>query len=382
MKHRFIITAVMCSTAISFAQEATLKGKTDYHSLEDATGRAIEAKILYVGDQWTYLQRSFKKPQRIRLNLLSDSSRELLNQWNATYGTGLSADELRLVAKIAYASSPAQPLVVDPDPAKQWKLNNTFSDEFNAKKLDEEKWSRNLHPWGERAWRADNVWQKKGHLFIQAKYDRHTTKKGDEYFYTLGILQSNQKTTYGYFEARIKGCSRFPGLCPAFWLYSNGKDLSPEHPHITYSEIDIVEMLQRGYDPVQKRKTGPKHIDCNLHTREMIDGVETWRRPQHWPEVCRNVYNAPWNPSDDFHLYACENTPEKITWYIDGIKVAESPNHNWHLPMSVTLTMELRPPLIAWAGDDGRAPVPEESVKDGFPTHMEVDYVRCWTLAE
>ncbi|VGO12771.1 Kappa-carrageenase [Pontiella desulfatans] len=235
-----------------------------------------------------------------------------------------------------------------------------------------------MRPWGERAWRPENVWQKSGRLFVQAKYEPHQDRKGREFFYTCGIAQSHEKTTYGYFEASIKGCSRFPGLCPAFWLYSNGKEISPDHPHITYSEIDIIEMLQGGYDPVKKEKTGPSHMDCNLHTREMIDGVETWRRPQHWPEVCRNVHTAPWDPRDDFHIYACENTPEKITWYIDGIKVAESPNHNWHLPMTLTLTMELRPPLIAWAGVDGREPVPEASTPEGFPTHMEVDYVRSW----
>ena len=46
---------------------------------------------------------------------------------------------------------------------------------------------------------------------------------------------------------------------------------------------------------------------------------------------------------------------------------------------SVTLTMEARPPLIAWAGEDGREPVPEAATAEGFPTGMAVDYVRSWT---
>ena len=73
---------------------------------------------------------------------------------------------------------------------------------------------------------------------------------------------------------------------------------------------------------------------------------------------------------NDYHVYACENTPEKITWYIDGEKIAEEENLYWHLPMSVTLTMELRPPLIRFGGVDGREPVAEASTPAGFPTEM------------
>ncbi|QBG45883.1 glycosyl hydrolase family protein [Verrucomicrobia bacterium S94] len=356
-----------------------LKGKDHFHTLENLSGRTIEARILYVGNHWAYLQHGFRKPVRFERTRLSESSNLLLDQWADAFMETLNADELKLVVDIAKTACKGKPLLVDPDPASDsWKLNETFSDEFNARTLDEKKWNRNLRPWGERAWRSENVWQTKGRLFIQAKWDPHRDRRGNEYFYTCGIAQSYEKTTYGYFEASIKGCSRFPGLCPAFWLYSNGREKNPDYPHITYSEIDIIEMLQGGFDPVKREKTGPSHMDCNLHTREIIDGKETWRRPQHWPEVCRNVWDAPWDPRDDFHVYACENTPEKITWYIDGIKVAESPNHNWHLPMTLTFTMELRPPLIDWAGEDGRVPVPENATRDGFPTHMEVDYVRSW----
>jgi len=72
--------------------------------------------------------------------------------------------------------------------------------------------------------------------------------------------------------------------------------------------------------------------------------------------------------------------PRSLIKYLDGVQVAEKKNLYWHLPMSVTFTMEARPQLIAWAGVDGRVPVPEAATPDGFPTEMEVDYVRCWIL--
>ncbi|MFG0254421.1 MAG: kappa-carrageenase [Rhodopirellula sp. JB053] len=271
-----------------------------------------------------------------------------------------------------------QPYLREADPSKVWVLDRRFSDEFDARRIDRSKWITDMRPWGERAWSSDNLRLNAGSLFIRARYAPHR-HRGNEYFYKLGILQSQQKTTYGYFEARIKGCSRFPGLCPAFWLYSNGREKNPKYPKVTYSEIDIVEMLQGVWDSDKEEFTSPNHIDCNLHTRVLDEsGKEVWVRPQHLPEVCKHEFDAPWDPRDEYHVYACENTPEKITWYIDGEKVAEEENLYWHLPMSVTLTMELRPPLIAWAGQDGRVPVPSESTREGFPTEMAVDYVRCW----
>ena len=146
-----------------------------------------------------------------------------------------------------------QPVLVNPDPAKTWILDERFSDEFNTAAVDEEKWEKDLRPWGERAWSSDNVFQRNGSLVIRAHYEPHLAR-GQQYFYKLGVLRSREKATYGYFEARIKGCSRFPGLCPAFWLYSHGKDNNLKYPKVTYSEIDIVELQQGLYVKDLKRE--------------------------------------------------------------------------------------------------------------------------------
>ena len=45
--------------------------------------------------------------------------------------------------------------------------------------------------------------------------------------------------------------------------------------------------------------------------------------------------------------------------------------------MRVTLSLGLRHPHIGWVGQDMK-PVPQAATADGFPTHMEVDYVRVW----
>jgi len=271
------------------------------------------------------------------------------------------------------------PFQVDPSPDQQWELLSDFSDEFNAEKIDPERWDIHHRPWGDRAWRSHNVWQTEGNLILQAQYHPHRGKNNNRYYYTTGMLQSQQQITYGYFEARVKAADIFPGFTTAFWLYSNGSR-NPDYPHITYAEIDIVELLQGLWNRETRKNNKPNYIDCNLHTREIQNGKEIWRRPEQWPEICENHYEAPFDPRDGFHIYACENTPEKITWFIDGIAVASVTNHNWHLPMTVTLNLEPRPPLIRWGkpGEEDRVPVRRASKSKGFPITAEVDYIRVW----
>ncbi|MEM0964961.1 MAG: kappa-carrageenase [Verrucomicrobiota bacterium] len=384
-------------------EEISPPSKDAFHTLTDTSGRSIEARILHVDEVTAFIRRENGGDFELQLEMLDPSSRQLVAQWQTNYAHLTTETQLAYLRSLSEPPETVEeestvdqnvdtpqttvdgdplPYLDNPDPTANWRLVDDFSDEFEGGYIDERKWFRFMRPWGERAWTPDNVWQEDGTLKIQAVYEPHTDSQGREFFYKLGILQSQTKTTYGYFEARIKGCSRFPGLCPAFWLYSNRGETNPDYPDVTYSEIDIVELQQGLYNPGLKRRVDVNYIDLNLHARIMEDGEEIWLRPNGVPELCRGGWEAPWDPRDDFHVYAVENTPEKITWYIDGEKMAEKENHYWHLPMNITLTMELRPPLIAWAGDGKRLPVPEAATPDGFPTHMEVDYVRTWVRDE
>lgn len=196
-------------------------------------------------------------------------------------------------------------------------------------------------------------------------------------------MARNDKTiTYGYFEARIKGCSRYPGACPSFWLYSIGPQnryQASDGETVAYSEIDIVELQQCEFDFETKKHFPVTRIDCNLHTVLMKDGNRIWSRPNNNPELCKTHFDAPWDPREEYHVYAVKNTREEIVWYIDGKEVGRKPNLYWHLPMHITLSLGLRYPFVTYANDQ-MAPVPNETTADGFPTHMSVDYVRVWRL--
>ena len=256
-----------------------------------------------------------------------------------------------------------------------WQMKGAFCDEFNGTEIDPRLWNHEPPSWGPWTWSKDNAVVKDGNLVLRMTHEPHTRKNGPNLFYKSGIIRSHLKRTYGYYEARIKGCSLFPGACPAFWIYSDGRATEGE---VRYCEIDFVELQMNELNRETGERDSVHHIDMNLHLRLADkDGNVRWVRPGTDPDLCKNAWVAPWDPRDDFHVYGCDVTPETIVWYIDGQEVARRPNQYWHLPMNLTLSLGLRHPHIGWVGMDMR-PNPQAATAEGFPTEMEVDYVRVW----
>ncbi len=99
------------------------------------------------------------------------------------------------------------------------------------------------------------------------------------------------------------------------------------------------------------------------------------------PKICKTEFEVDWNPEDDYHIYACENRPDSILFYIDNIRVGAKPNYYWHIPMTVKVSMGIRTPYERYeAWDRFAVPTTEEEAKEaGFPTTMYVDYMRTYT---
>jgi len=275
------------------------------------------------------------------------------------------------------APDPGPQIDVPGAPAGQsgeWSLVSDVSDEFEATKVNPVKWNNQPGSWGAWSWDEKNTYQEDGKLFIQMVHEPHL-RNSTRLFYKSGILRSHQQMTYGYYEVRMKGCSLFPGACPAFWIYSDGRQYTGE---VRYCEVDFVELQMNQLNHETGKRDPVEHIDMNLHLR-LADGKGgvKWVRPGTDPELCENSWMAPWDPREDFHVYGCDVSPESIVWYIDGEEVARKPNQYWHLPMNVTLSLGLRYPHIGWVGQDIK-PVPQNATAEGFPTSMEVDWVRVW----
>lgn len=223
-----------------------------------------------------------------------------------------------------------------------WVLVSNMSDEFDASALDESKWTDTIASWGNWSWNPRNVSVSAGRLHLTMTYTPHWDA-GHWKYYDSGIVRSRNAIEYGYFEARIRGAKRFPGVAPAFWA-SQSRGMRGKR-----TEIDFVELTQG---------PNPNRIDTNTHVFLYPGLSQPIHESHHWI--------ASFNPTEGFHVYGCEWTDMWIRWYVDGKLVRSRQNAYWHQPLVINLSMGLRRPLLKSPSDLG------------FPTEMEVDYIRVW----
>ncbi|MCG8582378.1 MAG: family 16 glycosylhydrolase, partial [Bacteroidales bacterium] len=289
---------------------------------------------------------------------------------------------------------------------QNWELLPDFSDEFDNTAIDwQDKWSKSSNLPNVSAWKWDNTNNaaiNNGVVELTMRHNENNVSDGGTYFKS-GIIQSQAKTCYGYYEARIKG-SAIPetsnpssykydwygrGCCPAFWLWSFDES-QPVHngKAVRYSEIDIVEIQQ--FDYYQNTQYRIKDLDLNLHT--IVDG--NWVRPKDDPDKQKNHFLMTEDPTLGFHTYAVENRPDSIFWYVDGELVAAQKNLYWHLDMNVTVSLGVRVPFVkfsnnAWSvvnpENDARAKAKLDALYDetvnpdpAGTTKMHLDYIRTW----
>ena len=259
-----------------------------------------------------------------------------------------------LLVALSHFSNGQQPVS---DPSGSWQLLTNYSDEFNGTTLDNTLWDNNINSWGAWSWDQQNVYLQNGTMHIRMINEKHV-RGLDTFYFKSGAARQKLEITYGYFEARVKGCPKWPGVCPAFWMYSVNQ---PVTNGVKYNEIDFMEIQQRPYNL--------RKIDCDLHLERVINGNVERTDP-------KLEYNAPFDPNDGFHVYGCNVTPTTISMYIDGVFVGSHVNDYYSLPMRVIFSMGLRPPLMVYV-NGVKTPIPIEN-EPGFPTEMEVDYVRVW----
>ncbi|TYK66269.1 family 16 glycosylhydrolase [Colwellia echini] len=297
------------------------------------------------------------------------------------------------------------PTLVDGN-ASDWQFIPERSDEFNSASLDTTKWENDPEDFGPWSWRPENVKiTDDGKLRLTMDYEEHTAQRWGktdgvnarvdvDMFYTSGMIRVNSVQTYGYYEAKIRGTHTFPGNSPAFWVYSNGQDRAAAGMNPTkegdpiYSEVDFVELQQAEYSDVTgvQKQDSAEIIDMNLHAiyqDEHGDPVEV-RPHNNLQHLSQNKIIADFDPRDDFHIYGTEISEDYVIWYIDGEEVARKANLYWHLPMRVTLSLGLRTPHVTYNNCPNnlpRCPVADNATQTGYPTNMDVDWVRVYKRA-
>lgn len=241
--------------------------------------------------------------------------------------------------------------------AQQWHM--VWSDEFEGDGLiDASKWEYQVGAsgWGNKelqfytAERTENVRRESGRLVIEARREDYQGAA-----YTSGRIRTRGKADWLY--GRIEVSARLPaglGTWPAIWMLATNSDYgNGGWPDM--GEIDIMEAV--GHDP------GKTH--SAIHTNALNHSLGTN------PFATRSVPTS----TTEFHVYALEWTPNRITTFVDGVPnlVFDRNGADWRRwpfdrPFHLILNIAVGG---TWGGAQGVNP-------DAFPTRMEVEYVRVY----
>ena len=235
---------------------------------------------------------------------------------------------------------------------KKWEL--TFSEDFEGKKLDPQKWLTKLF-WGEALlnnsyslasdshWYTDgnNITIDKGILKIVTRKEKASGLSWDskfgfvpkEFDYTSGVISTGNsfRQQHGRFEAKIK-LSSLEGIYHAFWLV--GDKMLPE--------IDICKKKGEGSSSLQ--------------------GAFFWENGSKKPGKSITSIGG-LSLDSDFYILGVEWDDQKITWKINDVPFKVETNN---LPKGAVY-------IVFSSGVNGK-------IDDSkLPITFEVDWVKCWS---
>ncbi len=285
-----------------------------------------------------------------------------------------------------------------PGSAANWVL--TFSDEFTGTTLNHTTWATeygfdtdcvvatppppatptycNRSNNDEREWYVDDAPRvENGVLKLEARKEclsaqsphNYPPYSCDNFPYLSGMVSTHDRFSqlYGYFEARIKILDG-EGFWPAFWLIPQlPRTPSPEVEYFWPPEIDILE--NRGQQP------NVAFMNQHYSGEYPVPGskLNNW---SHGGASSGN-YEAPSSLATDFHVYAVDWEPDRITWYVDGVERFHStynlPPGEISLPeypgdMQIILNLAVGGSFVGYQ-------LPPDT---RLPAAVEVDYVRVY----
>lgn len=259
--------------------------------------------------------------------------------------------------------------------AAGWEL--VFSDEFNGKELDRDKWATryiydnelcDTFPKNEEQQRyTDNRTHvlRDGHLELIARKVASTGKLDFE----SGMVRSYDTFYYGYYEARVK-TPKAIGTWPAFWMaVDRDKDGNISWP----PEIDVFDNANNGRD------ASATTIYSGGVDSDEGDGPQGGQVV--WADKGmdrKGVFHVKKPLTGAWHTYGMLWTPHKLTLWLDG-KMVYTKSYKWvdndgklAGPAHVLLNLAVGGP---WAGRFGiQAKL--------FPQTFLIDYVRVCQLTD
>ena len=287
--------------------------------------------------------------------LMSSSSEE-----NPSKSDETSSSQIENSTNSVSSSKPE----VSSTPVSSQDNNLLWSDEFNGKTIDENKWafdigngSQGWGNWEKEYYRKENAYVSNGTLKIVAKNENY-----GGFQYTSAKLKTLGKFdfTYGRVEARIK-LPAISGTWPAFWMLPTNTLNNKGWPW--NGEIDIMENKGNEYNKTSS----------TVHSA----GNET----QTYSHYVTKEYTLA-SRVDNWHTYSVDWREGKISFFVDNNlfhTVTEdswkSPNYSSYQkgePFNKRFYLILN---LAIGGQFINQALPNSSL---LPTQMEVDYVRVY----
>jgi beta-glucanase (GH16 family) len=231
-----------------------------------------------------------------------------------------------------------------------------FEEEFGDD-LDDDVWGR-CHWWQSvgctiesndelELYLPDNVDVADGVLRLEGREEEVEDKDGATFPYTSGMISTGPPAyeeparrdfTYGYVEARLR-LPQGQGLWPAFWLLPSSQESRPE--------IDVIETL--GHDPARAEMHYHAVVDdeeVSVGDDQVLDGLD----------------------DGDWHTFAVDWSPGRITWVIDGAARYEVTGEDVSdEAMYLVLNLAVGG---TWPG------APDETTD--LPALVEADWIRVW----
>jgi len=221
-----------------------------------------------------------------------------------------------------------------------------FDDEFEGPVLNLSKWNTgwawnnglgtNISTYPHDEALPENITLSEG--VANFAITRGPTPHGLPYGTSVANTWGKFNQTYGYWEIRLEMPNNAAGAWPAFWLVPETFAWPPE--------IDIMEWLG------------------NLSTTDFMTLHYTQNGAMKQSGASSQVLNF----NTAFHQLGLLWTPTSVTWYIDGLQVAQSTSGIPSQPMYMILNIDTG----GWSGN-------AIGLTTVFPIQLKVDYVRVWS---
>jgi len=222
------------------------------------------------------------------------------------------------------------------------ELNNVgeevqFEEGFNEEQIDEAIWQ--IGTWVEHGGQTG-----RGRCYVEGGYLNLIFINDSEEGYLSSAIQTREEFLYGRWEARLKPSS-VPGVLNSMYTidWDDGSG--------TKQEIDI-EFLTYTF----ASNSGEVHFAVHA------DGFESFNTN---PDI-----ELDFNPSEDFHIWGFEITPEHLRWFVDdGVLLTYTYSEN-----DITIDSEYQLKFNFWSNEHWINGPPEEDIECVY----QIDWIKFY----